>query len=76
MDALHSAALPIVYSHFVEHRQRDTGVPCAYVQRGIEPDVEVAQFRYALFGDAPHMTLMVAAIECFDRMAFQVNLCA
>lgn len=46
---------------------------------GIEPEVykvlpedKVAQFRQALFGDAPHVTLMVAANKGFDRKAFQV----
>ena len=81
LEALEGAALPLVYSRFGERMLRDAGVACAYVPHGIEPDIykvlpedEVAQFRHALFGDASHVTLMVAANKGFDRKAFQVNL--
>jgi glycosyltransferase involved in cell wall biosynthesis len=81
LDALQGAALPLVYSHFGERMLKQAGVECAYVPHGIEPAVykvlpedDVAQFRTALFGDAPHLTLMVAANKGFDRKAFQVNL--
>jgi glycosyltransferase involved in cell wall biosynthesis len=81
LEALQGAALPLVYSHFGERMLREAGVDCAYVPHGIEPEVykvlpeeDVALFRTALFGDAPHVTLMVAANKGFDRKAFQVNL--
>jgi glycosyltransferase involved in cell wall biosynthesis len=38
------------------------------------PEDDVAQFRAAVFGDAPHVTAMVAANKGFDRKAFQVQI--
>ena len=81
LASLEGAAKPVVYSRFGEQMLRDAGMPCAYVPHGVEPDVfrvlpeeDVAQFRLAVFGDAPHVTAMVAANKGFDRKAFQVQI--
>lgn len=81
LDALEGATLPIVYSRFGEKMLRDAGVKCAYVPHGVEPDVfrildeeQVQRFRAEVFGNAPHVTVMVAANKGFDRKAFQVQL--
>ncbi len=81
LECLVGAKLPVVYSHFGERMLRSVGVECAYVPHGVEPEIYqvldegvVAQFRAAVFRDAPHVTVMVAANKGFDRKAFQVNL--
>jgi glycosyltransferase involved in cell wall biosynthesis len=81
VDALAGSWLPVVYSLFGERMLREAGVRCAYVPHGVEPEVykvlpeeEVAAFRARVFGDARHVTVMVAANKGFDRKAFQVNL--
>jgi glycosyltransferase involved in cell wall biosynthesis len=81
LEALEGARLPVVYSRFGERMLKDAGVRCAYVPHGVEPDVykvlpdeQVDAFRRAVFGQASHVTVMVAANKGFDRKAFQVNL--
>ena len=81
LGALEGVHTPVVYSRFGEQMLRDAGVASVYVPHGVEPDVfrvlpddEVAQFRAAVFGDAPHVTAMVAANKGFDRKAFQVQI--
>ena len=81
LECLEGVHTPVVYSRFGERMLRDAGVVSAYVPHGVEPEVfkvldeeTVAAFRREVFGEASHVSVMVAANKGFDRKAFQVQL--